>query len=196
MDNKLHDKLGVLEAMRLLQELHREGYQKLRWFSYMSPNGCCLRCHITTEDNIRYYSSFVDIIDINDENSWWISFSEASSGIDVKTIIDEFKKELSKFIEKGKGEDEEYVRWFEKLVEKAQDGCFPEYQAEFVKFPPYTVMVKGEFLKMPIPQELEDLTNDKESQIEESNPVIPTYEEERYQSFGEKKRRNSKKDGD
>lgn len=44
--------MGALQVMQMLKELHKRGYQKLRWFSYMSPNGCALRCHITTQDNI------------------------------------------------------------------------------------------------------------------------------------------------
>lgn len=48
----LQKHLGALEFMLILQELHRRGYQKLRWYSYMSPNGVALRCHITTADNI------------------------------------------------------------------------------------------------------------------------------------------------
>lgn len=44
--------LGVLQLMLLLQSLHKMGYERLRWFSYMAPNGCAMRCHITTANNI------------------------------------------------------------------------------------------------------------------------------------------------
>lgn len=51
METRLRN-LGVLQFMLLLQELHKRGYERLRWFSYMAPNGCAMRCHITTANNI------------------------------------------------------------------------------------------------------------------------------------------------
>lgn len=183
MDSNLYDKIGVLEAMMLLQKLHRQGYQKLRWYSYMAPNGLYLRCHITIEDNFRYSKGFVDIKDMREDNTWWASFNQASSKIDINTIVDEFKGELNSFIEAGKGVDEEYVHWFDSLVEEAKKGCFPEYQAEFVEFQPYSVLVNGKFIKMPVPSHLwEDLTEDING-VNEEKPVIPAYDEERYESF-------------
>ena len=44
--------LGAYELMQILHELHKLGYQKLRWMSYMAPTGLSLRCHITTQDHI------------------------------------------------------------------------------------------------------------------------------------------------
>lgn len=156
MNSQLHIKIGVLEAMLLLQELHRQGYQKLRWYSYMAPNGLHLRCHITTEDNLMYSNGRIEIKDLDEEKAWWTSFNEVTSGIDIKIVIDELKRDISNFVEKGNGEDEEYVKWFEKLVEEAKNGYFPEYQAEFVKFPPYTVLVNREFIKIPVPFQIRD----------------------------------------
>lgn len=44
--------LGAYELMQILHELHKLGYQKLRWMSYMAPSGLSLHCHITTQDHI------------------------------------------------------------------------------------------------------------------------------------------------
>ena len=52
IDKRIYEKFGVLQYMLVPQELHKQGYQKLRWFSYMSPNGCAMRCHFTMQDNI------------------------------------------------------------------------------------------------------------------------------------------------
>ena len=41
------ENLGAYELMQILHELHKLGYQKLRWMSYMAPTGLALRCHIT-----------------------------------------------------------------------------------------------------------------------------------------------------
>jgi len=64
----LQKHLGALEFMLILQELHRRGYQKLRWYSYMSPNGVALRCHITTADNIWGNR---DLVRQTEEFAWW-----------------------------------------------------------------------------------------------------------------------------
>lgn len=79
--------LGTIEFMQLLQELHKLGYQKLRWFSYVSPNGCALRCHITTQDNIFANR---EIIHLSNEFAWAYSTGLTSSRTDIKPLIRTF----------------------------------------------------------------------------------------------------------
>lgn len=50
-ESKLEN-LGAYELMQILHELHKLGYQKLRWMSYMAPTGLSLCYHITTQDHI------------------------------------------------------------------------------------------------------------------------------------------------
>lgn len=109
--------LGIIEFMQLLQELHKLGYQKLRWFSYVSPNGCALRCHITTQDNIFANR---EIIHLSNEFAWAYSTGLTSSRTDIKPLIKTFLDELStQLLDKGKGEDPEYVSWFNHIVDRA-----------------------------------------------------------------------------
>ena len=49
--NSFHN-LGAYELMQILHELHKLGYQKFSWMSYIAPSGLSLRCHITTQDHI------------------------------------------------------------------------------------------------------------------------------------------------
>lgn len=124
--------LGALEFMLILQELHRRGYQKLRWYSYVSPNGCALRCHITTQDNIRGNHN---LMRMEDGYAWWCSTGRESSGEDYSRYVDYFMKEIPRLLEKGKGEDPDYVEWFNKVVEKAKNNEFPEFTGEWYEAP-------------------------------------------------------------
>lgn len=116
--------LGIIEFMQLLQELHKLGYQKLRWFSYVSPNGCALRCYITTQDNIIANR---EILHLSNDFAGAYSTGLTSSWTDIKPLIRTFLDELStRLLDKGKGEDPEYVAWFNQIVDRAISGnIFP-----------------------------------------------------------------------
>ena len=119
--NKSNESLGVLQYMLMLQELHRRGFQKLRWMSYMSPNGCAMRCHITTEDNLwdNYEIKVFSKV-------WCTSTSNADSGVyEIGAYMHDFMGNLGvELLEKGSGKDAEYVKWYNKIVEYAQHGKF------------------------------------------------------------------------
>lgn len=134
MNSRTFNNLGIVELMQLLQELHLLGYQKLRWFSYVSPNGCALRCHITTQDNIFANR---EIINFSDGSVWAFSTGETSSGSDIKPLVRSFIDEISPILlEKGKGIDEEYVNWFNKIVNRAvTDKEFPIFNGEYFAAP-------------------------------------------------------------
>ena len=133
ISKETYEKFGVLQYMLVLQELHKQGYQKLRWFSYMAPNGCALRCHITTEDNI---CRFVDIKYLDDRHSWYTSTGHTDTKItDVSPYIEEFKRKMSAFIEYCKGNDTAYVSWFNAIVEEAKKGNLPVFHGEYWSAP-------------------------------------------------------------
>ncbi len=126
--NRPNENLGVLQYMLMLQELHRRGFQKLRWMSYMSPNGCAMRCHITTEDKLW------DNVEIKHLNkAWCTSTSDPDSGLyDMKPYMHDFMGDLGvELLEAGRGEDAEYVMWYDQLVEYAKSGKLPTFQGEF-----------------------------------------------------------------
>lgn len=129
MNERIYEKLGVLQYMLVLQELHKQGYQKLRWFSYMSPNGCAMRCHITTQDNICKNR---EIKQLDVEHAWVIATGQADTHVmDVTPYIDDFKREMSAFIDRTKGNDPAYVEWFDAVVKEAKEGHLPEFYGEY-----------------------------------------------------------------
>ena len=125
--------LGVVEYMKLLRLLHKEGYQQLRWFSYFAPNGCFFRCQITTQDNL-YLNR--DIVDFDKSSVWATSVRRETTCDDVERILPLFKAELGLLLEKGKGEDEAYAKWFEQLLERVLEGKgLPLYNDEYFLAP-------------------------------------------------------------
>lgn len=110
MDERLY-KLGAYELMQILHELHKMGYQKLRWISCMAPTGCNLRCHITTQDNICVNQ---EICWNKDSEVFASSVNTMTTGEDIKPLITLFMDENHRLLEIGKGKDPDYVEWYDK----------------------------------------------------------------------------------
>lgn len=139
---------GIVELMQLLQELHKLGYQKLRWFSYVSPNGCALRCYITTHDNIFANR---EIVNFSDGYVWTLSPGQMSSGNDMKPLVGNFIEGISPLLlEKGKGIDEEYVNWFNGIVKRAvTDNEFPLFNGEYFSAPLGHIIIGKNMCRTP-----------------------------------------------
>lgn len=148
MDSRTFSNLGIIELMQLLQELHKLGYQKLRWFSYVSPNGCALRCHITTQDNIFANR---EIVNFSDSYVWAFSTGQVSSGNDIKPLVRSFIEEISpSLLEKGNGRDEEYVNWFNRIVKRAVNyNEFPLFNGEYFSAPLGHIVIGKNICRTP-----------------------------------------------
>lgn len=146
MECDIHN-LGVYELMQILHELHKLGYQKLRWMSYMSPNGFSLRCHITTQDHI---CANMDIVFCGDPNEIWCTSAEAmTTGEDISQSVKAFIEENPRLLEIGKGNDPEYVEWFNKLLSLVAKGQTPVFYGEYWSLPTGRIQV-GQYT-MPTP---------------------------------------------
>lgn len=139
--------LGVYELMQILHELHKLGYQKLRWMSYMAPTGLSLRCHITTQEHICANKEIVFAGDPNE--IWYTSVGTMTTGEDIMPWVRTFMEENSRLLEIGKGEDPEYVEWFDKLLSLAAKGQTPVFYGEYWSLPMGRIRV-GQYT-MPTP---------------------------------------------
>lgn len=141
-------KLGATEWMLLLKDLHMLGYQKLRWFSYMAPNGCALRCHITTQDNIFANR---DICSLDDSHAFYTSTGYPRSGDDVKPLVRQLLSEMSdELLKKEKGEDADYVAWYDTILNRALGkGEFPLFNGEFFSAPLGHILVGQDICRTP-----------------------------------------------
>lgn len=125
--------LGVVEYMKLLQLLHEEGYQRLRWFFYFAPTGCSFRCHITTQDNLFANR---ELVSYSKDDVWSISVNKETTGEDVKYYLPKLKNELGSLLAKGEGEDAAYYYWYGSLLKSVLAGKgLPVYQGEFYSAP-------------------------------------------------------------
>lgn len=127
-DSKLKN-LGAFELMQILHELHKLGYQKLRWMSYMAPTGLSLRCHITTQDHICANREIVFSGDPNE--IWRTSIGAMTTGEDITPLVRRFMDENPRLLEIGKGDDPEYIEWFNKLLSFAAKGQTPIFYGEY-----------------------------------------------------------------
>ena len=147
ISKQIHEKFGVVQYMLILQELHKQGYQKLRWFSYWAPNGCCLRCHFTMQNNISFNR---EIKRLNKEYAWHTSTSQADTDItDITPYIDDFKREMTVFIDRCKGRDPAYVSWFNAIIEEAKKGRIPVFYGEYWDAPWGMIEVGRELYPCP-----------------------------------------------
>lgn len=138
--------MGALQVMQMLKELHKRGYQKLRWFSYMSPNGCALRCHITTQDNICMNR---EIMVLEEDVCLWMSTTSPDSHTSGAKNADLFLRHYSRLAEKGRGTDPDYVEWFDKIYKRAKKKEFPEYFGDWYDAPLGFIKVDDGFYPGP-----------------------------------------------
>ena len=141
------ENLGIYELMQILHELHKLGYQKLRWMSYMAPSGLSLRCPITTQDHICVNREIVFGGDPNE--IWCASIGAMTTGEDIKPLVKTFMYENPRLLEIGKGNDPEYVEWFKKLLSFAAEGQTLVFYGEYWSLPMGRIKVGQS--KMPTP---------------------------------------------
>lgn len=122
---------SAYEIIMIVHELHQRGYEQLRLYSGMSPNGCSWRWYI--------YPKVLMKDNTFERQVGWIPFDcpsgstgDAFTENGRKTITaDEFVKEYNNYVSLARGEDEEYVKWFETIVRHAKDKDFPIAFSEY-----------------------------------------------------------------
>ena len=116
---------GAYEIIMMLHELHKRDYQQLRILPGMSPNGCCWRWFIypkaLMKDNARM-EWHNDIMPFECPHG---TTRHTKTGCDYKELADQFMALYPDIALLGKGKDEEYMKWFQRLVRHAKRDCFP-----------------------------------------------------------------------
>lgn len=151
MDRFSNYTLGARDAVLLLAELHKRGYERLRFFGYVSPNGAAYRVHFAHREAMRDNG-----YELDEEAIWHASVGLKSCGLSSDTLADKFLREYRdnpKLVE-AKEEDSEYVRWFLRVVELARRDIylspFSEYQ-EASLYRGYIDTTGGEGEHLPLP---------------------------------------------
>ena len=146
---------SAYEVIMIVHELHQRGYEQLRLFPGISPNGMCWRWMIYPKVQMKD-NSFEHHGDCTPFECLRGSTSAAfpEEGQEVKTA-DDFIKGNESFLDLAKGEDKAYVEWFEQIVEHAKNKDFPIAFEEFfdakewkftskepLTYPPFTTNMK------------------------------------------------------
>ena len=122
---------SAYEIIMIVHELHQRGHEQLRLFAGMSPSGCSWRWYIypkvLMKDNL--FERQVDWIPFDSPSG---STGDAFPEEERKRITaDDFVKEYDSYVSLAKGEDKEYVKWFETIVEHAKNKDFPIAFSEY-----------------------------------------------------------------
>jgi exodeoxyribonuclease-3 len=145
---KMLKDVGGLDLMLMLEELHNRGYGKLRWYSYFSPNGCALRCHILTQDNLLMYTDSL-LLYSSEDYCFARSVLSMKHKYDISRLADMFMSEYPRLLAKGKGEDAAYRNWFRGLLDLAKKDLPPTFFGEYSNLPLGKIYVGGKMFQAP-----------------------------------------------
>lgn len=116
---------SAYEIVMIVHELHQRGYEQLRLFPGISPNGMSWRWMIypkvLMKDNSFEHHGDCTPFDCL-RGSTGAAFPE--EGKELKTA-DDFIRKHEGYVNLAKGEDKMYVEWFEQIAEHAKNNTFP-----------------------------------------------------------------------
>lgn len=123
-----HRTLGAIDVILMLEELHRRGYERLRFFGYTSPNGMAYRVHIAHRDAMRENG-----YELEGDPIWYMAVGSNSCGVTPETLADEFLREYADHpdVNWAKAEDPEYVQWFARVADLARKGVYLSPYSEY-----------------------------------------------------------------
>ena len=130
MDDKRFQ-YSAYEIIMIVHELHQRGYEQLRLYAGMSPSGCSWRWDV--------YPKVLMKDNLFERHEDWVPFECPHGSADEefpeegrkRLTADDFIKEYNSYVSLAKGEDKEYVKWLEAMVEHAQEMDFPIAFSEY-----------------------------------------------------------------
>lgn len=153
MKPESEDKLqlcSAYEIIMIVHVLHQMGYEQLRLKSVMSPSGMSWRWFIYPKALLtdNYY---------RDEcKGDWLPFRTLKGSTDKgmpegTNLVKAYDVLLhySSYLEQARGEDKDYVRWFQTIVDHAQQGDFPISYCEYYNAKEWQFMNSKEDLPFP-----------------------------------------------
>ena len=131
MINTVLEHFNAFEIIMFVHELHLRGYEQLRLFSGMSPNGNCWRWFLypkvlmKTDNAFELHGDCVPFICLRGTTGDGRPKKQSIEPIDTALL------ENKDFFDLAKCKDNEYVLWFQNLVKKAKEGQYPIAFDEF-----------------------------------------------------------------
>ena len=123
MENNCY-KTNRQKLLFMVNELHKRGFGNLRIIPSLSPSGMYWRCSFVNQENDRNFNA-----------TNWLGEYETENLQEIKQTPSElaelFVKENIDFIKYCKGENDEYVKWYEEMVNGLDEGELPYAYAEY-----------------------------------------------------------------
>jgi hypothetical protein len=147
------------KVLRLVQELHLRGYQRLRIVPYMAPSGAYWRCTITPASNIlRTHGALL----VSDDDRLVARYSSGAEReyfgwSDVaharpSDLASVFTKRMPALVEAGRGSDWVYVGWYVEMLNLTFPDSLPVAFADYSAPTHYlTTVGPGPTRRIPLP---------------------------------------------
>jgi hypothetical protein len=131
----------ALRVLRMVHELHKLGYQRLRIVPGMSPSGCHWRCSVTHIGNIlKAHGAMYQHFDRDmahyssgqmNEYFGWLDAHQAT----VRQLAARFLERFPEIARQGHGLDWSYAGWYVQMLGFAERGAFPVAYADWYHDP-------------------------------------------------------------
>lgn len=118
--------LNFQKILYVAGNLHKKGYQNLRIIPSLSPSGLSWRCSFITIKQGRI---------INVYASTWLQDFDGINEKEIELSIEEltnlFIEKENDFLQNCKGKNEEYVQWFERVLQILKAEELPYAYADY-----------------------------------------------------------------
>lgn len=147
-----------LRVLRLVHELHKQGYQRLRIAPGMSASGCYWRCAITPKSNILRthgamladYEHLVAQYSSGQDNEYF-EWEDAKHD-DVQELAKKFTQRFAEIVDSARGDDWNYAGWYVRMLGYAEREMFPIAYADWpVQQDPRFLALLGCESDLPMP---------------------------------------------
>jgi len=118
--------LNLQKVLFVAGELHKRGFENLRVVPSLSPSGVYWRC---------FFITMVNREEINVLASNWLQENydckEKEIGFSIEKLADDFLEREQEFLQHCRGKNEEYVQWFQKMLQTLKTEELPYAFAEY-----------------------------------------------------------------
>jgi len=118
--------LNFQKILYVAGNLHKKGYQNLRIVPSLSPSGLSWRCSFVTIKEGRIVNVYA---------STWLQGFDGINEKEIELTIEEltnlFIEKENDFLQNCKGKNEEYVQWFERVLQNLKEEELPYAYADY-----------------------------------------------------------------
>jgi hypothetical protein len=118
--------LNLQIILYIAGNLHKKGYENLRIVPSMSPSGLSWRCSFVANKDGRLLNLYA--------STWIQEFYEINDKeieLSIQELTDSFIEKENEFLQNCIGKNEEYVKWFENVLQNLKERELPYAFAEY-----------------------------------------------------------------